>query len=448
MVAPEDNTPRVADPQYEGNGKSSDDVMEDIRATRSHMDEVIDELLAKVDANRVIGNALDHLKNINANELLKGGSRAGAQVARGFQQNPLPGILIGSGVGFLIYQSLRADHKAEWEEISERHWGYPPVIGEGDEPPGNPTLYDEYGRRAIPLDDESKFHRTSGVTWDDDSISESKTDKAKRKAGEVADDIQGKASEASEAVQDKAHHASAKAKDKSQQAADAIKAKASRAKARVSSRSHQAKGHLQHQANRAQTKAKRAYDRVEGNVRRKAAQAPAAMEKAADTCTRTCRENPLAVGLGVLAAGLFAGLAMPRSRQEDEYVGPYADDLKEDLRQRGAEAVSDATDAALAAFDTAIDEAKNEGLVGEELAKKIHSVRIAAEDQARSEGLDADQLKTKLAHIRDAAEKRARAEGLDAKSIESKAKDIGAKSEESAKAAAQSDETYQPKNIS
>lgn len=62
-------------------------------------------------------------------------------------------------------------------------------------------------------------------------------------------------------------------------------------------------------------------------------------------------ENPLLVGVVGVAAGLLLGALLPRTRQEDRALGPYADDLRgqgvryaRDLTQRGRSFVETALD--------------------------------------------------------------------------------------------------------
>lgn len=62
-------------------------------------------------------------------------------------------------------------------------------------------------------------------------------------------------------------------------------------------------------------------------------------------------ENPLLVGVVGLAAGLLLGALLPRTRQEDRTIGPWADEARDqglryarDLTQRGREFVETALD--------------------------------------------------------------------------------------------------------
>lgn len=63
------------------------------------------------------------------------------------------------------------------------------------------------------------------------------------------------------------------------------------------------------------------------------------------------QENPLLVGVVGLAAGLLLGALLPRTRQEDRMIGPWADEAREqgiryarDMTQRGREFVVSALD--------------------------------------------------------------------------------------------------------
>ncbi|MBD8907951.1 hypothetical protein [Methylorubrum zatmanii] len=62
-------------------------------------------------------------------------------------------------------------------------------------------------------------------------------------------------------------------------------------------------------------------------------------------------ENPILVGVVGLAAGLLLGALLPRTRQEDRALGPYADDL----RDQGIRYARDLTHRGRAFVETALD---------------------------------------------------------------------------------------------
>jgi len=50
-------------------------------------------------------------------------------------------------------------------------------------------------------------------------------------------------------------------------------------------------------------------------------------------------ENPLGLAIGAVAIGFIAGLAVPATRVEDERLGPVADQVKDQARETGQEAL-------------------------------------------------------------------------------------------------------------
>jgi ElaB/YqjD/DUF883 family membrane-anchored ribosome-binding protein len=65
------------------------------------------------------------------------------------------------------------------------------------------------------------------------------------------------------------------------------------------------------------------------------------------------QENPLGLAIGGIAVGFLAGIVAPSSRVEDEKLGPVADQVKDQLKETGQEAVERGKDVALQAADTA-----------------------------------------------------------------------------------------------
>src|SRR5215213_3351865 len=51
------------------------------------------------------------------------------------------------------------------------------------------------------------------------------------------------------------------------------------------------------------------------------------------------KENPLGLAIGATAVGFVAGLLIPATRVENEKVGPMADQLKEQAKETGQEAM-------------------------------------------------------------------------------------------------------------
>ena len=87
------------------------------------------------------------------------------------------------------------------------------------------------------------------------------------------------------------------------------------------------------------------------------------------TTERFVSENPLLVGVVGVAAGLLLGALLPRTAKEDEAIGPYADDLRDqglryarDMTHRGRAFVEQALDPDN--LDAAVRRANESGQTG------------------------------------------------------------------------------------
>jgi gas vesicle protein len=65
------------------------------------------------------------------------------------------------------------------------------------------------------------------------------------------------------------------------------------------------------------------------------------------------QENPLGLALGGVAVGFIAGMLVPGSRVEDEKIGPMADQVKDQIKETGQEAMERGKDVAQQAAETA-----------------------------------------------------------------------------------------------
>jgi hypothetical protein len=65
------------------------------------------------------------------------------------------------------------------------------------------------------------------------------------------------------------------------------------------------------------------------------------------------QENPLGLAIGGIAVGFLAGMLAPSSRVEDEKIGPMADQVKDQIKETGQEAMERGKDVAQQAAETA-----------------------------------------------------------------------------------------------
>ena len=73
------------------------------------------------------------------------------------------------------------------------------------------------------------------------------------------------------------------------------------------------------------------------------------------------QENPLGLAIGGVAVGFIAGMLVPSSRVEDEKIGPVADQVKDQLKETGQEAVERGKDVAQQAAQSAKETAQEAG---------------------------------------------------------------------------------------
>ena len=80
------------------------------------------------------------------------------------------------------------------------------------------------------------------------------------------------------------------------------------------------------------------------------------VKEGAQQAVGIAKENPLGLAIGGLAVGFVAGLLIPSTRVEDERIGPMADQVKEQAKETGQEAMERGKEVAQQAAQTAKEE--------------------------------------------------------------------------------------------
>jgi hypothetical protein len=97
------------------------------------------------------------------------------------------------------------------------------------------------------------------------------------------------------------------------------------------------------------------------------------------------QENPLGLAIGSIAAGFVVGMLLPTSQVENERLGPIADQVKEQAREVGGEAVEHGKQIAQDAAQAATETAKQSGQEhGADLQDAVRGSAREAADQLRS----------------------------------------------------------------
>jgi hypothetical protein len=95
------------------------------------------------------------------------------------------------------------------------------------------------------------------------------------------------------------------------------------------------------------------------------------------------QENPLGLAIGSVAVGFVAGMLVPSTRVENEKLGPMADQVKENVKETGQEALERGKEVAQEAAQSAKETAQERG--GEQAEQLRESAREKA-DQASATG--------------------------------------------------------------
>jgi hypothetical protein len=100
---------------------------------------------------------------------------------------------------------------------------------------------------------------------------------------------------------------------------------------------------------------------------------------------QTMEANPLLVGAATLALGIVAGLAIPSTDVEDEWMGETRDQFVDQAKELGQEALDKGKQMAGTVVDKVKSEAEHQGLTPQELAGKVKTVAQEATNTAREE---------------------------------------------------------------
>lgn len=103
------------------------------------------------------------------------------------------------------------------------------------------------------------------------------------------------------------------------------------------------------------------------------------------------QENPLGLVIGAAALGFLAGMAIPSTKIEDERVGPMADQVKEQAKQTGQDALEHGRQIAQ---ETA-------GIATEKAHEAVAEIQDKAQQSAQTHGHEmADEARQSAEHVR------------------------------------------------
>jgi hypothetical protein len=324
------------------------------------MDETLDELGERLHPRHLLDEVIDIFRsspggNASRGQIAGTSKRLGRTVANELREHPLAALLVGAGLVWWIVDATTSD--GDEEEIYPRRRRRAIPIGSGwsGEDPAREDPPPPSSSRMVGDDDERPSPRET--------------------ASEMASSAGEKLSEAASAVGDKISEAASSVGETASHFGDA--------------------------ARRYSARGRRAVSRQSGVLQ--------------DRFRAASDEYPLAVGGAFLAAGLLTGLLLPRTEQEDEWMGEASDELKEQTRRKGEELVEEGKEAAARTADAALNEAEKRGITTDSLAEKARRVvseaTSAAKETAREEGVAPSHLKEEAKGVAALAGESAKPEG-------------------------------------
>jgi ElaB/YqjD/DUF883 family membrane-anchored ribosome-binding protein len=324
---------------------SSEEIRSDIHQTRENMDDTIDALASRFRGRHLLDEILGFFRSGTEqaaerasdlkDRMSDSASRAVSAVADTVKRNPVPVALIGAGAAYLVYKSVTGSHSSS----SEKHAVQDAELYDTDTPG-----YELSGEEYIPVDLDEYASRQSH---------ESPSAQLHRKLA---------------------------------QAKSAMKTVAETRSSKICTATHRVGEKIREGT---QTVRERASD-LSGRVQRTTLKA---YEQSRDTVVHTAQEHPVEVGLGLLAAGVVIGLALPTPRRVNQVVGPQADRLRRRARELGQELVERGRNVAHAAADAARKEAQAQGLSAQDSSSSTPqgSVAFAAGTQPGQPPIDGPQ---------------------------------------------------------
>lgn len=110
-------------------------------------------------------------------------------------------------------------------------------------------------------------------------------------------------------------------------------------------------------------------------------------------------EYPLAIGISVLAVGLFVGLLLPASRRERRVLGRRAKEFKEKARQQAEHFIERGKEVVQSTTEAAKGEARQQGLTAQGLKESAARVIEEAGESAQEEGLTPEGMGEKVESV-------------------------------------------------
>lgn len=269
-------------------GRSAAEIENEVEHTRARVNETIDALRDSMAPGQLVEQALDYARNA-------GGAQFARNLGQAVRDNPLPVLMIGAGIGWLMMAG-RHDNGPQTGHYNTAAV-YPP-------PPRQPAL------AAPPASSVYSAHHESGS-----STSPGLGSRLGDAVSNAKDSIRDAASSVSRAASD---------------VTDSVTSAASEVGERARVYSHDARDAASHHYNRL----------AEGGSH--------LSRQAGNNWNRISSEQPLLIGALGLAVGAALGAMLPRTETEDRLMGEASETTARQLRETVGARYEEAKDAVTA----------------------------------------------------------------------------------------------------
>jgi uncharacterized protein DUF3618 len=331
--------PLMSNPPQEDR-RSSSEIKSNIRRTRDRLDDTLEDLNERLSPRALINDVLNwfesrgvHQPGTRSEEALNRGYR---NVVRHVKENPIPSLMIGAGIAWLI---LRPEdgHRTELVDADSRADDDLPAFGSPGAAETGSTPFGKAQSSGI----ASTIKEKAGQAQE--ALS-SASETLKDKMTDIGSGVHGMAASGSRAVAEGVRHGRRVGSDATQ------------------------------------------------NLQKSYAYAGDRFQEAVE-------EYPLAIAAGFLGVGLLTGLLLPRTRQEDKLLGEKSDQVIDQVKEAGKETLEKAKTVAQRVAKTTMEEAERQGITPETAGEKISEMAgkiSAVATQAKKEAVRAaeeEQLK-------------------------------------------------------
>ncbi|MGF1635083.1 MAG: DUF3618 domain-containing protein [Phycisphaerae bacterium] len=364
---------------------SSGEIRRDIGRTRNDMSATLDELGQRLHPRTLLDDAIGLVRGTDKSGMARGAAdttlqaagKTGELVSDVVTRHPVPAALITAGLAYLIYETHAARvTRSDVINPEPRMYGGSYV----DARTGEPYDLEHYGRES---------GRAPSIM---ERLGEGISDTAQAVRHQASDLISSGVDQAKSA----ASHAAGSVADAGRSAASSAAGSARSAGRRVSGQARSSYAYARDQGRHAGHSAGQ-------EARSVGQQAQAGIGRAASGAADAMMRNPLATGIFAVAAGALLGSLIPTTRTENEYLGEYGDEARDQAKAYGQEAYDRGRAVVNEATETARHEAEERGLTADNL-------RDAARNTAESARAEALRQKDEVA---DEAERAGKADNSD-----------------------------------